>query len=152
MPEARIAKDLAAAESREEVLGLALGAASACWENLTGAGEFDSTQARAILDATVERLREMDGTMMPGALSDVSQARVAQIVKGYNAEHDDAHGLEHIVGQARKRTQLGYLKTRDDLVEAAACLVAAVEWMDRQASPLPPHDTTTQENPAGFQA
>jgi hypothetical protein len=50
-----------AAERGEDVLatvvGQALGAASACWENLSGAGVFESTRCAAILDSTLEWLR-----------------------------------------------------------------------------------------------
>lgn len=34
----------------EEAVGQALGAASGCWENLEGAGVFDSTRCKAVLD------------------------------------------------------------------------------------------------------
>lgn len=59
-PHSRVQFELDSAETREEVLGLALGAASSCWANMAGAGEFDSTQARLILTDTVTRLGQLD--------------------------------------------------------------------------------------------
>lgn len=37
----------------EEAVGQAIGAASACWENLSGAGIFESTRAKQIVDELV---------------------------------------------------------------------------------------------------
>lgn len=70
-------------------------------------------------------------------LHEIGMERADQMASGYTTQHDDEHGLEHIVDQARGRILPQQLRTRDDLVEAAACLVAAIEWMDRQASPYP---------------
>lgn len=61
-PRARVADELNKAETREEVLGLAIGAASSCWSNLSGAGTFESDEAARILDATLARLAELDKT------------------------------------------------------------------------------------------
>jgi hypothetical protein len=41
----------------EEAIGIAIGAASLCWENPSGAGEFDSTQASKIVDELLEKIR-----------------------------------------------------------------------------------------------
>jgi len=38
----------------EEVIGQAIGAASVCWETPQGAGVFDSTRAKELLDEVVE--------------------------------------------------------------------------------------------------
>lgn len=38
----------------------ALGAASACWENLAGAGVFDSTRCRDIGEALLAKLDELE--------------------------------------------------------------------------------------------
>lgn len=46
------------ADSLEEAIGLAIGAASACWENLGGAGEFQSGDAAAIAEALTELVRD----------------------------------------------------------------------------------------------
>lgn len=59
-PHSRIQFELAKATDGEEVLGLALGAASTCWESIEGTGEFDSVQARLILQDTISRLRELE--------------------------------------------------------------------------------------------
>lgn len=51
----------AVAEGRdplEVVIGTGFGYASACWENLRGAGVFESDRARQAADATVAWLRE----------------------------------------------------------------------------------------------
>lgn len=45
------------AETLNELVFQALGAASTCWETLNGAGVFDSTRAKAIGDELVARLR-----------------------------------------------------------------------------------------------
>ena len=52
LPYAReLVTDLPYAESElRERIGLAIGAASACWENLAGAGVFESDRAKAIAD------------------------------------------------------------------------------------------------------
>lgn len=70
-------------------------------------------------------------------LADVRTERHDQLRAGYSPQHDDEHGLAHLVDEARGRILPQQLRTRDDLLEAAALLVAAVEWMDRQASPDP---------------
>lgn len=55
---------LAKAETRSEVLGLALGRASSCWDNLAGAGVFQSDEAKATLEACEARLRELDQPLL----------------------------------------------------------------------------------------
>lgn len=47
---------LEAATSAPEVLGIAVGAASVCWEDVRGAGIFDSEGAKEVLDQTMARL------------------------------------------------------------------------------------------------
>lgn len=44
-------------ESIEEIVGQAIGAASVCWENPAGAGQFDSTQASKICQDAVYEIR-----------------------------------------------------------------------------------------------
>jgi hypothetical protein len=48
------------ATDRRSAVFQALGAASACWENLSGAGVFDSTRAKAIGEALLAKLEELD--------------------------------------------------------------------------------------------
>lgn len=64
----------------------------------------------------------------PGVLSEIGAQRQHQIERGYTTEHDDAHGIEHLVSWAGLYATR---YTRDGLVKAAALLVAAVESMDR---------------------
>lgn len=47
-------------------IGEAIGAASMCWETLEGAGVFDSTRAKAIVDAVYERAtrRREEGALL----------------------------------------------------------------------------------------
>lgn len=48
------------AVTRADHVFQALGAASVCWDNLSGAGVFDSTRAKAIGDALLVYLAEHD--------------------------------------------------------------------------------------------
>jgi hypothetical protein len=134
----RVAPELDKSTTRMEVLGLAVGAASSCWSNLEGAGEFDSAEAKRITDDTLEAIQRVDtvpgGTV--GVMLQVKAERQRQIERGYTPEHDDEHGLEHIVDQARGRILPQQLRTRGELVQAAACLVAAIEWLDRSDAHL----------------
>jgi len=43
----------------EEVVGQAIGAASVCWENMSGTGVFNNTRARAISDALLEQIKSL---------------------------------------------------------------------------------------------
>lgn len=43
----------------KELIGQAIGAGSMCWEDVCGAGEFESNEAARILDEVVERLAEL---------------------------------------------------------------------------------------------
>jgi hypothetical protein len=54
-----IQETIAAAETVEEAIGLGMGAASSCWEDLSKAGVFQSEQAESILEATVARVNEL---------------------------------------------------------------------------------------------
>ena len=50
---------IAQASSVDEVVGLAIGAGSVCWEHPEFAGVFQSEQATAIIDTAVTRIREL---------------------------------------------------------------------------------------------
>jgi len=75
---------------------------------------------------------------------EVLSERILQVAKGYTPEHDDAHGEMHILEQAMRRLphvvdwiagQPAYhVPSREDLVQAAACLIAAIEFIDRNES------------------
>lgn len=54
---ASIVDTIREADTLEEAIGLAVGGASACWDNLDGAGVFESTRAAAILDTLLELVR-----------------------------------------------------------------------------------------------
>lgn len=45
-------------EDLQGVIGQAIGAASMCWENMSGTGIFDSTRARQILDDALNWVTE----------------------------------------------------------------------------------------------
>ena len=72
------------------------------------------------------------------AILSVTGERSDQEDKGYTPEHDDKHGLAHIVPEAWKR--LGSIPlsntpdARAELVQVAAMLVAAIEVIDRSGS------------------
>ena len=130
--QARVAPELAKATTRAQVLQLAIGAASTCWESLTHAGEFDSAEASRIADAGVGGFQRVDtfpqGTV--GAMFAVQAERTRQIEKGYTPEHDDEHGLEHVLSQVNRKATT-WPPSRDHLVRDAALILAAVEWYDR---------------------
>lgn len=46
------------ADTLEEAVGLSIGAASTCWDNLDGAGVFESERAAAITEELVELVRD----------------------------------------------------------------------------------------------
>lgn len=83
------------------------------------------------LVATTEPEEELEA---PGrVVTEIYEERIDQIERGYTPEHDDEHGLQHIMDQEQQRTA-GKLWSRESLVEAAAVLVAAIEWFDRNPS------------------
>lgn len=47
------------AATAEEVVFQAIGAGSVCWENMSGTGVFDDTQARAVGEDAMARLKEI---------------------------------------------------------------------------------------------
>ena len=49
-----------------ELIGVAIGAGSVCWENPGGAGVFDSTRASEVADAAYQRLQ----TLLAGQFAD----------------------------------------------------------------------------------
>lgn len=52
-----------------ELIGVAIGAGSVCWEKPSAAGEFDSTAASVIADAAYVRLQ----TILAGALCETGE-------------------------------------------------------------------------------
>lgn len=65
--------------------------------------------------------------MTKGA-QDVLNERQKQIDKGYTPEHDDQHSPSQII---RYGGWNWYRFTRKELVRAAACLIAAIDRIDR---------------------
>ena len=75
-------------------------------------------------------------------LSDISKERDRQIAKGWTPEHDDGHGVDHLIAEADRRhiQRLGngprltvtLALYRRWLVQQAALYVAAVEALDRR--------------------
>lgn len=47
------------AKTPEEVIGLAVGAGSGCWEDLSQTGVFDDQRARWIVDSAVEAMKRL---------------------------------------------------------------------------------------------
>lgn len=46
-------------DTTDQLIGMAIGAGSACWTNLRAAGEFKSTEASEIVDHAQQRLAEL---------------------------------------------------------------------------------------------
>ena len=46
------------ADTLEEAIGIGIGAASMCWDNIEGAGVFDSQRASLIVEMLLFRVRE----------------------------------------------------------------------------------------------
>lgn len=89
------------AETLNELVFQALGAASMCWETPEGAGVFDSTRAKAIGDEVVARLRARENEPRLGCattrqLLDEITTRIE--IDGYNG----GSGLDYrTVGEPR---------------------------------------------------
>lgn len=49
------------AQNVTQLLGQLAGAASMCWANLDGAGEFDTTTANQLVEDAQARLRQLTG-------------------------------------------------------------------------------------------
>jgi hypothetical protein len=69
-------------------------------------------------------------------LEQVAEERARQIELGWRSEHDDRWGVHRLVALAEKRAHRenddnpGYY-SRDQLVQATALMVAAIERLDR---------------------
>lgn len=78
----------------QELMGQMIGAASTCWENLSSAGVFDSTKAKAILDEAVERLQQIT----PGTGVDYEKDR---------ADNDLYQELTRLINQRCRENRSG---------------------------------------------
>lgn len=74
-------------------------------------------------------------------LSEVAMERSRQLTLGYTTEHDEQHGLNHLMGEAHYR--LGHMgevaslaAVRAELVKVAALAVAGIEHIDRHPDEL----------------
>lgn len=68
---------------------------------------------------------------------DIYAERARQIKKGYTQEHDDEHGVAHLLGWAgsyilRAKFAPDPATARDRLIKMAALTVAAIEAHDRK--------------------
>lgn len=75
---------------------------------------------------------------MSSAIESIAAERARQIEKGWTPEHDDEHSTNHLVNRAITYAHAGRYEAhlerdllRDQLVKAAALLVAAIERLDR---------------------
>lgn len=108
VPEGKTVKDLTV----DEVVGQALGAASACWSNLRGAGVFDSTACKHILDATLAELHtrqqpETTNGRRQKEWADLAYEMWALLCNSANDEHSKPEQWE--IARRRVQTQLNHL-------------------------------------------
>lgn len=77
------------------------------------------------------------------AIRDVEQERERHVALGYTASHDDQHAIQDLIRYSRQYSTAAMIhespdplssRRRDDLVKAAAVLVAAIESFDRRRS------------------
>lgn len=72
------------------------------------------------------------------ALLSVTAERSQQEQKGWTPEHDDEHGVQHLLIEAYERLAIAGFdagignETRESLVVVAALLIAAIETHDRK--------------------
>ncbi|AYD82091.1 hypothetical protein KNU13_gp03 [Gordonia phage Turuncu] len=71
----------------ETLLGELAGAASMCWENVTAAGEFDSTKAKEIVEEAIEQLALIEEAR-PEDPREIDDNQVAEAAALYNAIWD----------------------------------------------------------------
>jgi hypothetical protein len=77
------------------------------------------------------------------AILDVTAERSKQEEKGWTTEHDDEHGVEHLLRESSARLGMigaaGFdrerIAVRAEVVTCAALLVAAIEVLDRVGLP-----------------
>ena len=68
-----------------------------------------------------------------GLFDEISDERKRQIEKGYTHEHDDEHGVEHLLGWSIAHTRSARnIEDRAGYIKAIALLVSAVEAHDRK--------------------
>jgi hypothetical protein len=128
-------------DHKQAAEGILAGPARRFPEASDSLAEMSAAQVHATLHVATlleELAPKMLGLMdpTPRPMSNVAAEIVAerdrQRRKGYDEAHDDEHGLQHIMAEVQTRVA-GRLWSRVELVEAAAVLVAAIEWLDRNA-------------------
>ena len=68
-------------------------------------------------------------------LHEIEAERYRQRAKGWTDDHDDLHGVGHLIGLAGEYASaapLGGDYDREKIVQAATLLVAAIEALDRR--------------------
>lgn len=113
------------ADSLESAVFQALGAASACWDNLEGAGVFQSERARAIGEELLERI----GPGWPGQSWCRTHARVETTQEPYAVCGDCGHvwvsawrlWAEHALVQFNSWSTLMALRSPWHIHECPAC-------------------------------
>lgn len=79
-------------------------------------------------------------TSTPDATRDLLAERSRQVAKGYTPEHDDEHPLGQLLGYGGLQwhpvthSPEDRAKIRAEMIRAAACLLAGVEWIDRRTN------------------
>lgn len=76
-------------------------------------------------------------TITTQVLEQVGAERSSQLIRGYDADHDDKHGHADLTKEAVYRlSHMGEVSSpaavRHELIVGAALLVAAIETLDRQ--------------------
>lgn len=84
-------------------------------------------------------VRDFEDVAATTSLTLVFEARMQQIAKGFDATHDDVHGVEHLIDIAKSYLweNIGEQSSetiRDNLSKAAATLVAGLDFLSRAES------------------
>ena len=117
-----------------------------------GSGYYQTTvggdEAREMADAILEAFRAAaaDDSADRTVYDEVRAERHRQIERGYDAKHDDEHGIDHLTGWAQ--SYVARDTGRVGLVKAAALMVAAIEAHDRAVAADEEYDPTNPDHVA----
>lgn len=99
--------------------------------------EYEDGHGGIISETESEAIRKM-GFACGEILKELGQERLRQISLGYTPEHDDAHNVVELVTFAQPYLGAVLFSStsdphyiRENLVKAAAMLVATIEFVDR---------------------
>lgn len=92
------------------------------------------TESHDELRSIIDRLSAVVEESLAPQPQAVCDERKRAIEKGYDADHDDAHGREHLIHWAKNYALAG------EVAKAAGMLVALSEYDDRNAAPQPTDD------------